>query len=200
LQDIIGELPSAAGQDLRCGEQSADPLRIGVQSCSWNGVAPNVLGKDGVEMEKKKKEKGSNGGKSPFSSWVDYNVTAGNGTAKFSIRGRNTKSCRLIFDDPVTNVQIDNAASDPRYQPVAKEGSSQVRLFSREWDKTFSVSVSWANGKTKGRTGKVMCLWADANRPGVIPAFDEVRRFQPIWSAVTKGSDGLVEGWKTFEL
>ena len=43
-----------------------------------------------------------------------------------------------------------------------------------------------------------MCGWSDANQLDTIPAFDELRRFEPVWSAVVKTSDGLVEGWKGF--
>lgn len=46
--------------------------------------------------------------------------------------------------------------------------------------------------------GKVVCLWSDANTEGVIPALDEVKKFMPVWSAVTKAADGLVEGSKRF--
>ena len=53
-------------------------------------------------------------------------------------------------------------------------------------------------GKGEGLDGKVVCLWSDANAPGTIPAFDEVRRFAPVWVAVTKSQDGLVEGGKAF--
>lgn len=50
----------------------------------------------------------------------------------------------------------------------------------------------------KGLDGKAVCLWSDDNKPGLIPALDEIRRFMPIWSAVTKYGDGLVEGSKPF--
>ncbi len=46
--------------------------------------------------------------------------------------------------------------------------------------------------------GEVVCLWSDANEPGVIPALDEVKRFAPAWVAVTTAGDCLVEGVKGF--
>lgn len=48
--------------------------------------------------------------------------------------------------------------------------------------------------------GDVVCLWSDQNERGVIPALDEVRRFMPVWSVVTKLGDGLVEGKKAFSV
>ena len=199
LQDIADELPSTSGQSLRCGKHSAYTNIVGVQRCSWNGLAPNVLGENiGVlaSTSSKKPKKPKN----EFESWIDYNVTSANGTAIFHIRGLKSKQCRLLFDNAVSAVNIDDASPDPRYQSVAENGSSQVRLFSRDFSKTFSVAVSWASGKSKGQTGRVMCGWSDVNQPGLIPAYDEVRRFQPTWSAVVKASDGLVEGFKDFEL
>jgi hypothetical protein len=43
-----------------------------------------------------------------------------------------------------------------------------------------------------------ICLWSDDNVEGVIPGLDEIRRFAPDWSAVSKARDGLVEGFKRF--
>jgi hypothetical protein len=60
------------------------------------------------------------------------------------------------------------------------------------------VNVSWDG--PGGLDGKVACLWSDANDPTTIPAFEEVRRYMPTWSIATKLSDGLVEGFKVFNL
>jgi hypothetical protein len=43
-------------------------------------------------------------------------------------------------------------------------------------------------------------LWSDANESGVIPALDEIRRFLPVWTAVSKLDDGLVVGFKRFKV
>jgi hypothetical protein len=45
----------------------------------------------------------------------------------------------------------------------------------------------------------VGCMWSDVNQPGVIPALDEIWRFEPVWSVVSKGGDGLVEGWRDWK-
>jgi hypothetical protein len=65
------------------------------------------------------------------------------------------------------------------------------------------VDVEWLVGDgeqlgDEGMEGKVVCLWSDDNVEGVIPALDEIRRFAPDWSAVSKAQDGLVEGFKRF--
>lgn len=85
-------------------------------------------------------------------------------------------------------------------QPVPEEGSKVVHLFSRTWEKTFKVNVTWAEGGAKGQRGAVTCAWEDVNVPGTIPAFDELKRFEPFWSAVTKTSNGLLEGFKEFKV
>lgn len=194
IQDIIEELPSTSGKELQCGSQVGDAFRAGLTSCMWNGLGPNVMADIGGVSPVDTLETHDG-----YALWLSYNVTHANNTAQFSIQGRNTKQCRLVFDNMVSDVQIDDAASDPRYEFVADGGSSQIRLFSRTWDKRFQVNVTWS-GPSDGQTGKVMCMWSDANQLGTIPAFDEARRFAPVWSAITKTSDGLVEGFKEFKL
>lgn len=190
LQDVIEEFPSAAGQPLRCGEASF-PTRIGLAECSWHGLPPNVVPRNYNGLPSNTTHK----------DWLRFNVTKSGNTASFSLQGRNTKICRLYFDEPVSNVAVEGGASgDDRQPDVAEGGSNQVNLFSRTWDKTFNVNVTWEDAKAKGQTGRVSCLWSDANQPGTIPAFDEVRRFEPVWSAVTKQDDGLFEGWKAFSI
>ncbi|KAK4548610.1 hypothetical protein LTR36_009520 [Oleoguttula mirabilis] len=195
LQEIVAQLPSASGVHLNC-EDTPLAARNGLQSCSWPGLAPNVVPVDHSVGPY------SNTTTKKYQTWLDYNVTFHKQSASFTFRGRNTKSYRLLFDNPIAEVQVEDGATDPRYKTVSEKGSSQVRLYSRTWDKTFRVNVTWSEdaGPAKGQTGKVVSLWSDANQLGTIPAFDEVRRFEPTWSAVTKAGDGLVEGWKAFEL
>lgn len=196
VQDIIAELPSAAGQHLHC-EYVSGGRKMGLQSCAWTGLAPNVVPEDHTVAPYSNRTI-----KNKYQDWLDYNVTFANQTASFTFKGRNTKSYRLQFDNPVAAVQVEDGATDPRYKTVSELGSSEIRLFSRTWDKIFHVNVTWAeeSGPAKGQTGRVVGLWSDANQLGNIPAFDEIKRFEPTWSAVSKISDGLVEGWKSYKL
>ena len=187
IQDIVNELPSAASQPLSCSQGAVGVPRLGLQSCVWHGLAPNVLATEVSALTK--------GG---YKDWLSFNVSSVNNTASFSIQGRNTKACRLIFDNFVSDLSIEEAASDPRYDPVSEKGIAQIRLASRTWDKMFHVNVTWADQEAKNQTGRIMCMWSDANQRGTIPAFDEARRFAPVWTAVIKADDGLVEGWKDF--
>ena len=153
----------------------------------WHGLAPNVLATEVSPLTKEDTKK-----------WLDYNITSANNSASFSLRGANTKSCRLVFDSHISSLSISDAASDPRYPPAVDGGIAQIRLASRTWDKEFKVNVTWSGEEAKGQKGRVVCAWSDANLHGTIPAYDEVRRFAPVWSAVTKSADGLVEGWREF--
>ena len=196
VQNIIGELPSTAGQPLDCDEKVPDAFRNGLRTCVWHGLAPNVVDSETAVIPYSNYSRGND-----YKSWLSYNVTHLNNSAHFSIQGPNTKQCRLVFDHPISGLHIENAASDPRYHSVAEKGSSQVRLISRSWDKNFRVTVTWPSGQeAKNQTGKAVCMWSDANQLGTVPAFDEIRRFEPVWSAVTKQSDGLVEGFKEFRV
>ncbi|KAF7539990.1 hypothetical protein G7Z17_g12295 [Cylindrodendrum hubeiense] len=47
---------------------------------------------------------------------------------------------------------------------------------------------------------EVRCAWSDANKPGTIPALDELIKYMPTWAALTKKNVGLVEVQKTFTI
>ncbi|KAK4986258.1 hypothetical protein LTR66_007758 [Elasticomyces elasticus] len=198
VQEIITSLPSAAGKELSCNNLPW-AARNGLTSCAWDGLAPRVV-------------PASETGLPPtvppevmFRDWLSYNISRVNSSvnaAVFDVVGKNTRACRILFNSRVSNLTIAGGASDPRFQQVGKEGSSEIRLWSREWEKPWQVHVEWRGDDEEpvGLDGKVMCLWNDADKSGVIPALDEIRRFAPVWSTVSKGSDGLVEGWKYFSV
>ena len=201
VQDVIAEMPSAAGQPWNCGETSL-LHRNGLVSCSWSGLPPNVIprGYGGLEVMKK-----GNKTEKPYQRWLRLNVTHDGSTALFSLQGLNTKICRLSFDNAVEAVSIEGGATSPLQQAVGDDGSYQVKLFSRDWDKNFKVNVTWpadtslgAKGVAKGQTGRAWCSYADANTRGAIPAYDELHRNEPIWSVATKTADGLLEVYKSF--
>lgn len=97
---------------------------------------------------------------------------------------------------------IDSAGAGP-------SGTREIRLWSREWNHTWTVDVDLPAGKHSAGAdadndiavkGRVVCLWSDANQVGTIPALDEVKRYEPVWAGVTKLGDGLVEASKGFEI
>lgn len=194
IREIIAEIPSAAGQTINCEENPR--IRSGLSFCSYEGIAPKVV--DNV-VEGVPPEKG-------YKDWLNYSVTRvpNENKATFHISGLETRACILRFDDPFSEFKVHGGAkTEERWDDVPDSGSDQIKLWSRDWNKEWVVDVEWAVGEDmkpgeEGRTGRVVCLWSDANKRGVIPALDEAMRFSPQWTSVVKLMDGLVEGSKRF--
>jgi len=193
VRSIIAAIPSAAGQSIECMNRSE--IRTGLSFCSWEGIAPKVVPNmpDGVPPEK------------GFSDWLSADVirVPGQNAARFTLSGQNTRSCVIRFDRPIRDFNVLGSSRDDRFDAVPETGSDQIKLWHREWDQPWIVDVEWPidDGKKSGEEGmdgRVVCLWSDDNVEGMIPALDEVRRFMPTWAAVSKLSDGLVEGSKPF--
>ncbi|KAL2014750.1 hypothetical protein VTN00DRAFT_2275 [Thermoascus crustaceus] len=179
VNDAVQALPSAAGQNVTC-------TWLGPRlQCSWDGLVPHVTGSTSQEK--------------PTSDWVSFNVThtVGKNQARFEISGKNTRACKLLFDSPISDFSVAGSALDGRFPHISHEGSREIRLWSRTWENTWTVDVQWPRN---GLSGKVVCLWSDNNHPGVIPALDEIRQYAPDWVAVSKLSDGLVEGIRSFTI
>ncbi|KAL8939157.1 MAG: hypothetical protein Q9216_003511 [Gyalolechia sp. 2 TL-2023] len=208
LRQIVSSLPSAAGQEITCVDSKN---RLGLKQCSWHGLPPEVV--PSISPLRSEIPPAFR-----YADWLSYNITHGNVTrneAHITVSGKNTRACKLLFDTPISDFSVAGAApEDERFPKVAKEGSKEIRLWSRTWEKPWHVKVRW-NGndhgssfpsvglrkqqpRVQGLNGRVVCLWSDANESGVIPALDEVWKYAPTWVAVTKNSDGLVEGSKRF--
>ena len=222
VRDIITSLPSSAGQSVDCSTPDYT-ARSGLTKCAWQGTPPNVLYRagapNGVPPEK------------TYRSWLSYNVTraknvtGASNEAIFTIRGQNTRACRLLFDRPIQDYNVTGYSTDPRFPRVGLKGCREIRLWTREWGGAWHVRVRWSGsssssggGERKDRNvmgparkkgnpavgsgldGRVVCLWSDANDPATIPAFTEALNYMPTWSVVTKLSDGLVEGFKRFSV
>ncbi|KAB8236400.1 uncharacterized protein BDW43DRAFT_298469 [Aspergillus alliaceus] len=178
VEDATLSLPSAAGQNIACAWNTR---RKNLLSCSWEGLPPQLVEGD-----------------HPMKDWVSFNISKSTdkSQARLEVSGLNTRACRIVFDTPVKDFHVAGSAYDPRF-PNDAAGIEEIRLWSREWEHQWIVDVQWDEGDL---TGNVVCLWSDHNRPGVIPALDEAVQFAPDWVAVTKVSDGLVEGRRAFEI
>ena len=188
VNKIIDSIPSSSGRYVNCSSPEYSARR-GLTKCSWEGLTPNVLN-----------QKTNIPPKIGYGGWLRFNVsrTANTSEARFHIAGRNTRACRILFDKPIRDFSVKGYATDPRFPHVGKKGCQSIRLWTREWGGAWDVDVKWDG--PNGLDGRVVCLWSDANDPATIPAFEEVRRYMPAWSVATKLSDGLVEGYKVFNV
>ncbi|KAI5115976.1 hypothetical protein M0805_002625 [Coniferiporia weirii] len=180
---IVPELPSSWNSNTTCG--LSDSIRQGLPSCTWSGLEPHVAPSD-----------------SP-SEWLKLNATqTAPGIGLLSIQGMGTRNCRIYFERPATTVGVRGAAEDVQKGfPMPSGGMSELRLWSRTWERTFEVSVAWDTSDTEegesGLKGHVACEWAEADG---LPALEEVVAFLPGWARVSKRTDGLLEGYKTFSM
>lgn len=189
VQDIIREIPSAQGKALTCATPNV-ASRKELTKCSWAGLPANVVPASASYSNNTKP-----------ASWLDYSVQKSNNANEATIRvvGQNTRSCRIQLDTPADSLRIAGAVSDPRFNATGEHGTRELRLWHREWSQPWNVSVTWNSDTNSTFSGRVLCLWADANA-GAIPAFDEVQHYLPVWAIATKFGDGLVEGSKRFTL
>ena len=185
IKDIIATLPSAAGKRLTTSSGS----RGGLQDYSWEGLPPNVV-------------PNTQSGVPPsvgYGQWLEFNATrySDSKTASIVVMGKNTRSCVLRFYNPVSSYEVEGSATDDRFPTTAENGITEVRLWSREWEKALNVTFNW--DEEEGVSGRVVCRWNDEEL-GLIPALEEAKRFSPDWATFTKLSDGLVEGSKAFNV
>ncbi|OJK02853.1 hypothetical protein ASPACDRAFT_75958 [Aspergillus aculeatus ATCC 16872] len=232
VAQVAHALPSVHGQELACRPLAART------KCSWPGPMPDVVPSAPED----------------YKSWLTFNVSATESsshsaeqgdnlqTAQIQLSGLNTRACRITFDTPISSFNVAGSAYDPRFPHTSPLGTQEIRLWSREWENTWTVDVEWTvpppslappttevvtdaasgeeyvlvdslssaaaatgdsddNNDDKAKLkGRVVCLWSDHNRIGAIPALDEVKQYAPVWVAATKFSDGLVEGYKEFEI
>ncbi|KAF2455986.1 putative zinc metalloprotease [Lineolata rhizophorae] len=188
VHDILADYPSAQNQSISC-ETPSFASRSGLAQCFWAAPAPSVGSKSFPPSIPPEKD---------YGKWVTFNVTRdadAKRSATFNIDARNTRSCRILFQEPVSSINVTGGASDPRFEPVGEHGTTELRLWRRDWKRPWEVKVGWESGP--GLDGHVVCLWNEEFE-GQIPALEEVRKFSPAWATVSKASDGLVEGRKAF--
>lgn len=191
-QSVAASIPSAQGQGLDCATPEV-ASRKNLVKCGWSGPLPHV-----VQLAEEKEDM------TEMKDWVEVNVFPGtaSNSATISVRGHNTRACRILFDKPVRHLSVEGGAFDPRFNATGEHGATEVRLWHRDWSQPWNVTVAWPEkaddeDDADGITGKAVCIWSDANA-GAIPAFDEVQHYLPKWAVATKYSDGLVEASKGF--
>ncbi|KIY73480.1 hypothetical protein CYLTODRAFT_434156 [Cylindrobasidium torrendii FP15055 ss-10] len=186
VNTLIDYLPSAYGKERKCIESTA---KLALSSCQWES---DLLPVPSVHY---------NG------TYLDASVKrTGKHTARISINGTNTRSCRVYFTNN-TALKYHVLGSDQGMQPrfeIPADGVKELRVWSRTWDREFVVDVE-LKLHAEDTEGRVSCEWNEYTsgtigqiEGGRIPAFEEVVAFLPKWAAATKLSDGLVEVSKPF--
>ncbi|KAI0688998.1 hypothetical protein BC835DRAFT_1441523 [Cytidiella melzeri] len=197
---LIPELPSAFGKNITCSVDQT--IRKGLSACSWeSSLIPSPGGNSSAIHH------------ANAADWFSLSTERLNGTtARFSIRGVNTRSCQLFFNNPLTSFEIlgSGARMQPGYE-IPEGGTDTIMLWSRTWDKEFVVDVSWRGANPEFKMeGRAACNWAEyasgtAGGPHAaisaqIPAYEEVLHFLPLWATPTKFNVGLVEVWTKFSV
>ncbi|MCJ1412440.1 hypothetical protein MMC19_006534 [Ptychographa xylographoides] len=189
LAEVISSLPSFVGQSTSCIASHVKPDLV---ECSWNGLSPRVVPATHPEIP-------------PFygyHDWLAYNITRKGNEAQIHLYGTKTRNCKILFNRPISDLRIEGAGEDNRFKRVTDKGSKEVRLWHRNWNQPWDVHIKWDQSSNEsdggGIDGRIVCMWNDEGITGTIPALDEIRRFAPAWVGITKLSDGLVEGSKSF--
>ncbi|KAJ5894045.1 Peptidase M28 [Penicillium taxi] len=184
VEEIVRGLPSALGKT-ECHEY------LNRVQCGWAGPEPQVV-PHGTFMSP-----------GPSKDWVSYSIShTQSSSLRFEISGQNTRSCRITVDrNPIKNFSVlGGSLPDRRFISPDSDGLHEIRLWSRDWDNKWAVDVDLAEHGVSDVKGRISCIWSDHNTPGLIPALDEAIQYVPAWVAVTKLADGLVEGYREFQL
>ncbi|EKM76026.1 hypothetical protein AGABI1DRAFT_122907 [Agaricus bisporus var. burnettii JB137-S8] len=217
--EVISHLPSASRKEVDCFKSHT---KQGLMECNW---------RSGYDMlpEPGSASKSSLAGDPGTIDALDQTdffraivTRTSSTTAEITVKGKNTRNCKIYFDNrPIVKYTVDGAVHgmQPPYG-IHDKGIREVRLWSRDWDKSFVVNVEWRDymGLGEGLEGRIACEWAEyasasAGVPGQgddpskggfrsakIPALEELLSFLPPWVVVSKAADGLVEAWETFEV
>ena len=203
VNDVVYGLPSAAGQPETCKWITRGKNEV--QRCSWSAPLPHVIpSSDSFEATELS------------SDWISFSISQpspDSSSTRFDISGQNTRACRINMDsNSIKNFSVTgSSAPDKRFLDPSPDGLKQIRLWSRTWDNKWTVDIDFSKHESSEAdetnktgdgsiTGRITCLWSDNNQVGLIPALDEVKQFSPAWVAVTKFSDGLIEGSRKFEI
>lgn len=154
---VLDYIPSARSESTVCGPDTA---KDGLRRCSWKGAFPNVAPTAASAVAP------ANG----MANWIFHNITKlGDGKAKISLAGKNTRACKLIFYKSVTGISVLNGnGEEPRGgnlsesimhysktpvknirksptlgNPIPTDGTRELRLWSREWERGWDVEVTW---------------------------------------------------------
>ncbi|CAL1711704.1 unnamed protein product [Somion occarium] len=207
-KSVIPELRSSWGKHVDCNTDTV--LRPGLLACSWES---NLLPSPGGNTSTSTAPTSilSSRGATKPSDWLSASfVRTGPSTAIATVRGTNTRSCRLKFDKPISHFHVRNGGRlQPGYE-LPDEGIQDLIMWSRTWNSEFVVDFEWAGADDESTpfSGSVACEWVEyatasagssyATTSGQIPALEEALHFLPFWATITKWTYGLLEAEARF--
>lgn len=154
---VLDHIPSARNESVVC---APDIAKDGLQRCSWKGASPKVAPTVANAVAP------ANG----MTDWIFHNITKlGDGKAKISLVGKNTRACKLIFHKSVTGIVVLNGNREEQNNgnlsksimhysktpvkkmhksptlgnPIPIHGTRELRLWSREWGRGWDVEITW---------------------------------------------------------
>ncbi|KAF9002874.1 hypothetical protein BDQ17DRAFT_1399878 [Cyathus striatus] len=224
LRMIVPRIPSSKGKKVDCFPEK---MKLGLYTCEWESGALPSPGSWNSSFDGESIINTSL--LTPSNPWLESTISRTSSGARISLRGTNTRSCR-IYSSPerkITKYTVHGSAGMQDGYDVPSNGVDNVRLWGREWGRGWVVDVESA-GDNNGEgevEGKVACEWAEyesgsvdhgmvddgfvsgaesgsgsGGEGGKIPALEEVLTFLPEWAVVSKSADGLVEVVSSFKL
>ncbi|KAG6891069.1 hypothetical protein C0995_014158 [Termitomyces sp. Mi166 len=209
---IVPALPSAVNSSVEC---IRDNDRKELARCGWSS-GDNMLPSPGnVSSYKYSADTPPHAQVLTHNPWLQSKIQISSAnTRRIRIRGINTRACRVYFDNAKV-AKWSVVGGKPGVQKGREEsgtkrdeGLTELRVWSRTWDKEFVIDVTFVKSPQKVK-GRVACEWSEyeSGRVGLndgikstIPAYEEALRFFPRWATLTKLTDGLVEVWSAFEV
>ncbi|KAF7311356.1 Peptide hydrolase [Mycena kentingensis (nom. inval.)] len=200
VKALLDKIPSALLPEAEMDCTLRNSSRLGLVGCSWKSTL----------LPSPKSAADSTLPASP-TRWMNASATRLNATsARFTVLAENTRTCRIVLSNRKIMKHFVHGSEGGMLDLGTGSASGYVylKLWSREWGKSWTVDIEW-DGGAGAVEGKIVCGWAEyasgsigveGMDTGRIPAFEEVLTFLPTWGAATKMSDGLVEAKYTFSI
>lgn len=148
----------------------------------------------------------------PQRAWLkSSSARTGDHSARFEIRGRNTRSCDLKLENRhITRFSVhgDGGKGLQKGHHIPEEGLNKINLLTREFDKDLIVDIEWkeedessSSAAADPPVARVSCGWLEYESGtvgggasgGTIPSFEEALAFLPEWAVVTTHHPPLVD-------
>jgi hypothetical protein len=203
---LVSYIPSSqkGGKPVNC---KPDPFKLGLTRCEWESGArmqpvPGSANNTDIALDQHTPWKRGEFFKANV-------IKTGPSTARFRVKGRNTRSCRLYFDNrhvfkydilvpDADGSFVSSGKGMQRGYEIPPWGIKEIRLWSRSWEKEFVVDIDLGKSteitsQQTGVKGRIACEWAEYESamvdygllaPGTEETWDESRAKIPAFEEV----------------